>query len=62
MLRYFSRRRKTEGEQPVYDGDSVRAGGGPLDNLVVLIASLAILVVVGIVLVGYFFYKTPNFS
>lgn len=34
--------------------DDVRQGGGPLDNLVVLLTSLAILTVIGVSLIVYF--------
>ena len=36
--------------------EKVRGGGGPLDNLVVLIASLVLLAVLGAALLWYFGY------
>lgn len=41
---------------PESETDRVRAGGGPLDNLVVLTISLVVLVVVGAALLWYFGY------
>jgi hypothetical protein len=40
----------------VSETEKVRGGGGPLDNLVVLIASLVLLAVLGAALLWYFGY------
>jgi hypothetical protein len=40
----------------VSETDKVRAGSGPLDNLVVLVTSLVVLVIVGAALLWYFGY------
>jgi hypothetical protein len=46
----------------VSETDKVRAGGGPLDNLVVLITSLIVLVIVGAALLWYFGYMPGSHS
>jgi hypothetical protein len=43
-------------KQAVSETEKVRGGGGPLDNLVVLITSLALLTVLGVGLLWYFGY------
>ena len=41
----------------IYDGEAVRDGTGPLDNLVVLAWWLGMMVVIGVILISYFMFR-----